>query len=31
VPTTTEAFGLFMRSELGKYELVVKRSGAKVD
>ena len=31
VPTTPEAFGLFMRSELGKYELVVKRSGAKVD
>ena len=31
VPTTTEAFGLFMRSELSKYELVVKRSGAKVD
>ena len=31
VPTTTEAFGLFMRSELGKYELVVKRSGARVD
>jgi tripartite-type tricarboxylate transporter receptor subunit TctC len=31
VPTTPEVFGLFMRSELGKYELVVKRSGAKVD
>ena len=31
VPTTPETFGLFMRSELGKYELVVKRSGAKVD
>ncbi len=31
VPTTPEAFGLFMRSELGKYEVVVKRSGAKVD
>ena len=31
VPTTTEAFGLFMRSELSKYELVVKSSGAKVD
>ncbi|MEI6718472.1 MAG: tripartite tricarboxylate transporter substrate binding protein [Betaproteobacteria bacterium] len=31
VPTTPEAFGLFMRAELGKYETVVKRSGAKVD
>ena len=31
VPTTPEAFGLFLRSELGKYEAVVKRSGAKVD
>ena len=31
VPTTPEVFGLFMRSEIGKYELVVKRSGAKVD
>ena len=31
VPTTPEAFGQFMRSELSKYELVVKRSGAKVD
>ena len=31
VPTTPDAFGLFMRSELGKYEAVVKRSGARVD
>jgi len=31
VPTTPEAFGQFMRSELSKYEIVVKRSGAKVD
>jgi tripartite-type tricarboxylate transporter receptor subunit TctC len=31
VPTTPEAFGQFIRSELSKYELVVKRSGAKVD
>jgi len=31
VPTTPEAFGLFMRSELDKYEAVVKRSGARVD
>jgi len=31
VPTTPEEFGLFLRSELGKYEAVVKRSGAKVD
>lgn len=31
VPTTPDAFGLFMRSELGKYEVVVKKSGAKVD
>lgn len=31
VPTTPDAFGLFMRSELGKYETVVKHSGAKVD
>jgi tripartite-type tricarboxylate transporter receptor subunit TctC len=30
-PTTPEAFGLFMRFELGKYEAVVKRSGARVD
>jgi len=31
VPTSPEAFGLFMRTELVKYEAVVKRSGAKVD
>jgi tripartite-type tricarboxylate transporter receptor subunit TctC len=31
VPTTPQAFGLFMRSELDKFEAVVKRSGAKVD
>ena len=31
VPTTPEAFGVFMRSELMKYEAVVKRSGARVD
>lgn len=31
VPTSPEAFGLFMRSELKKYELVVRSSGAKVD
>ena len=31
VPTTADAFGIFMRSELAKYEGVVKRSGAKVD
>jgi hypothetical protein len=31
VPTTPEAFGLFLRAELGKYEAVVKLSGAKVD
>jgi tripartite-type tricarboxylate transporter receptor subunit TctC len=31
VPTTPEAFGAFMRSELMKYEAVVKRSGARVD
>jgi len=31
VPTAPEAFGQFMRSELIKYEIVVKRSGAKVD
>jgi len=31
VPTAPEVFGLFMQSELSKYELVVKRSGAKVD
>jgi tripartite-type tricarboxylate transporter receptor subunit TctC len=31
VPTTPEEFGAFMRSELAKYEKVVKASGAKVD
>ncbi len=31
VPTTPEAFGAFMRSELAKYEKVVKASGARVD
>jgi tripartite-type tricarboxylate transporter receptor subunit TctC len=31
VPSTPEAFGAFMASELGKYEKVVKASGAKVD
>ncbi|MDE2606878.1 MAG: tripartite tricarboxylate transporter substrate binding protein [Burkholderiales bacterium] len=31
VPTTPEEFGRFMRSELAKYESVVKASGAKVD
>ena len=31
VPTTPEEFGSFMRSELAKYEKVVKASGAKVD
>ncbi len=31
VPTTPEAFTSFMKSELGKYEKVVKASGAKVD
>ena len=31
VPTTPEAFDQFMRSELSKYEIVVKHSGAKVD
>ena len=31
VASTPEGFGLFMRSELSKYELVVKQSGAKVD
>lgn len=31
VPTTPEEFGRFMRSELAKYEKVVKASGAKVD
>jgi tripartite-type tricarboxylate transporter receptor subunit TctC len=31
VPTTPEAFGSFMKAQLGKYEKVVKASGAKVD
>ena len=31
VPTTPLAFEFFMRSELGKYETVVKSSGARVD
>ena len=31
VPSTPEAFGAFMASELTKYEKVVKASGAKVD
>jgi len=31
VATTSETFGNFMRAELSKYEIVVKRSGAKVD
>ena len=31
VPSTPEEFGNFMRSELAKYEKVVKASGAKVD
>lgn len=31
VPTTPEAFAAFMRTELAKYEKVVKASGAKVD
>jgi len=31
VPTTPEEFSAFMRSELAKYEKVVKASGAKVD
>lgn len=31
VPTTPEAFASFMKSELNKYEKVVKASGAKVD
>ena len=31
VPSTPETFGLFMRSELNKYEIVVRNSGAKVD
>ena len=31
VPTSSDAFGAFMRAELAKYERVVKASGAKVD
>jgi len=31
VPTTPEEFGAFMKSELAKYERVVKASGARVD
>jgi tripartite-type tricarboxylate transporter receptor subunit TctC len=31
VPTTPEQFGQFMKSELGKYEKVVKATGAQVD
>jgi tripartite-type tricarboxylate transporter receptor subunit TctC len=31
VPSTPDEFGAFMKSELGKYEKVVKASGAKVD
>ncbi|HSV53392.1 MAG TPA: tripartite tricarboxylate transporter substrate binding protein [Burkholderiaceae bacterium] len=31
VPTTPEEFGSFMKSELAKYEKIVKASGAKVD
>jgi tripartite-type tricarboxylate transporter receptor subunit TctC len=31
MPTTPEQFGAFVKSELAKYERVVKRSGAKVD
>ncbi|MDP3138988.1 MAG: tripartite tricarboxylate transporter substrate binding protein [Burkholderiaceae bacterium] len=31
VPTTPEQFGAFMKTELAKYEKVVKASGAKVD
>lgn len=30
-PTTPEQFGAFVRSELGKYEKVVRQSGARVD
>jgi tripartite-type tricarboxylate transporter receptor subunit TctC len=31
VPTTPEQFGAFMKKELGRYESVVKASGARVD
>ena len=31
MPSTPEQFGAFVKSELAKYETVVKRSGAKVD
>jgi len=31
VPTTPDAFGAFMKSELAKYQVVVKSTGAKVD
>jgi tripartite-type tricarboxylate transporter receptor subunit TctC len=31
VPSSPEEFGRFMKAELGKYEKVVKLSGAKVD
>ena len=31
VANSPEQFGAFMKSELGKYEKVVKASGAKVD
>jgi tripartite-type tricarboxylate transporter receptor subunit TctC len=31
VPSTPSAFGLFMASELSKYQSVVKASGARVD
>ncbi len=31
MPTTPDQFGAFVKSELAKYEAVVKRSGAKVD
>ena len=30
-PTTPEQFGTFVKRELGKYEEVVKRSGAKLE
>jgi tripartite-type tricarboxylate transporter receptor subunit TctC len=31
VPSTPDQFGTFMKSELAKYEKVVKATGAKVD